>query len=176
MHVHGLIQVAADYYPGTPRCTHKKGEILVKTQGPGSLYSACFLLLLLRPLAFLPSWMPTLLQPMVFLAFALAFVIPFSVLGFDPTSNNNVRLSSSNDQLLTSTHVLLRSLCECTENPPSLSLVEPRWPEKCRYWGQNSFGATNASGTAEWQQRLSFYCQVKGAHSWLDLRLSYLFL
>ncbi|KAN0120794.1 glycoside hydrolase family 18 protein [Russula decolorans] len=60
---------------------------------------------------------------MATLAFALALVIPFSVLGFDPLRNDN------------------------------------RCPEKCRYWGQNSFGATHASDTAEWQKRLSFYCQ-----------------
>ncbi|THH09867.1 hypothetical protein EW145_g1710 [Phellinidium pouzarii] len=33
------------------------------------------------------------------------------------------------------------------------------------YWGQNSFGATDASDTADWQQRLSFYC---GADSVID--------
>ncbi|KJA26016.1 carbohydrate-binding module family 5 protein [Hypholoma sublateritium FD-334 SS-4] len=27
-----------------------------------------------------------------------------------------------------------------------------------RYWGQNSYGATNTANTADWQQRLSFYC------------------
>ncbi|KAH8980872.1 glycoside hydrolase [Lactarius akahatsu] len=27
------------------------------------------------------------------------------------------------------------------------------------YWGQNSFGATNPSDTANWQKTLSFYCQ-----------------
>ncbi|KAF8203227.1 class III chitinase [Pholiota molesta] len=26
------------------------------------------------------------------------------------------------------------------------------------YWGQNSYGATNGADTANWQQRLSFYC------------------
>ncbi len=36
--------------------------------------------------------MPTFLQPMVFLAFALALVAPLSVLGFDPLRNDNVRL------------------------------------------------------------------------------------
>jgi hypothetical protein len=30
----------------------------------------------------------------------------------------------------------------------------------CRYWGQNSYGATNGADTANWQQRLSFYCNV----------------
>jgi len=34
---------------------------------------------------------------MASLAFALALAIPFSVLGFDPLRNDNVRLSSSND-------------------------------------------------------------------------------
>lgn len=28
----------------------------------------------------------------------------------------------------------------------------------CRYWGQNSYGATHSSDPANWQQRLSFYC------------------
>jgi hypothetical protein len=43
--------------------------------------------------------MPTLLQvqPMTSLAFALALVIPLSVLGFDILRNDNVRLSNSND-------------------------------------------------------------------------------
>lgn len=27
------------------------------------------------------------------------------------------------------------------------------------YWGQNSYGATNPSNTADWQQPISFYCQ-----------------
>ena len=49
--------------------------------------------------------MPTLLQPMTSLAFALAVAIPFSVLGFDPLGNDNVRLFSSNDRFLIFTHV-----------------------------------------------------------------------
>lgn len=30
-----------------------------------------------------------------------------------------------------------------------------------RYWGQNSYGATNPSDTANWQQPISYYCQVR---------------
>lgn len=26
------------------------------------------------------------------------------------------------------------------------------------YWGQNSYGAANSADTANWQQRLSYYC------------------
>ena len=101
---------------------------------------------------------------MASLAFALVLVIPISVLGFDPLGKDNVRLSNSNDSLLILTHILLISLCECTEHPPSPSSVE-RCLEKSRYWGPNSFGATHASDTAKWQKRLSFYCQVKRARS-----------
>ena len=29
------------------------------------------------------------------------------------------------------------------------------------YWGQNSYGATHASNTADFQKNLSAYCQVR---------------
>ncbi|KAI0034208.1 glycoside hydrolase [Vararia minispora EC-137] len=32
-------------------------------------------------------------------------------------------------------------------------------PPRCRYWGQNSYGATHTSDTANWQQTISHYCQ-----------------
>ncbi|KAI5124432.1 hypothetical protein M0805_008316 [Coniferiporia weirii] len=33
-----------------------------------------------------------------------------------------------------------------------------RYDNLAVYWGQNSYGATDASDTANWQQRLSYYC------------------
>jgi hypothetical protein len=41
--------------------------------------------------------MPTFLQLMVFLAFALALVAPLPILGFDPLRDDNVRLSNGNN-------------------------------------------------------------------------------
>ena len=32
--------------------------------------------------------------------------------------------------------------------------------QHCRYYGQNSYGATHGSDTANWQKDLSYYCQV----------------
>lgn len=100
--------------------------------------------------------MPTLVQYMASLAFALALVAPPSVLAL---GNINVRLFNEYKQSLIVTHALFRSARECVDNIRSFSLFD-RWPEQCRYWGQNAFGATHLSDMADWQKTLSFYCQV----------------
>lgn len=107
--------------------------------------------------------MPTLVQYMSSLAFALALVAPPSVLGWDTRGNINVHLFNKYKQSLIVTHALFRSGRECVDNPRSYSLFD-RWLEQCRYWGQNSFGATHLNDTAGWQKTLAFYCQVIRAH------------
>jgi len=150
--------------------THKKGELLVERTGLGLsiLLSSCFYIPLL-------TWIHTLLQPMVSLVFALALVTPLSVLGFDSLRNDNVRLFSSNGQLLTLTHVLHRSLCECAENPHPHGLVE-RWPENAdtgvKTHSELPTRATRPSG----RNVFPFIArQSVFIHGWI-LRLSHLFL
>jgi len=42
----------------------------------------------------------------------------------------------------------------------------------CRYWGQNSYGATHPSDTENWQQTISYYCQVGQIVRFVILMLS----
>ena len=111
----------------------------------------------------LHTWIPTLLQRMASLAFVLALLVTLlSVLGFDIQSNDNVRLSTA--MLIIVDRHSLRQLGRCVSvrtNSCSYRLVDRRWPEQCRYWGQDSFGATQTGDKADWQKTLAFYCQVK---------------
>jgi hypothetical protein len=111
----------------------------------------------------LPTRMPTLLQHMASLAFALALVASPSVLGFIPQGNVNVRLSNKNKQPLIVAHALFRSARECADNRRSFSLFD-RWSGTTQVLGSKLVRGYPLERHGRLAENPLLYCQVIRAH------------
>jgi hypothetical protein len=95
--------------------------------------------------------------------FGLGLYFIALVMAFDVTLNTNVCLSSS----MSPVQLPMLSISALLSSWPCMCSSMMVCPEECRaelrssrYWGQNSYGATNPSNTAAWQQPIGYYCGV----------------
>ena len=110
------------------------------------------------------------LQPFALIqtVFFLCFLTQNS-LGYDNSRGDNVSLFFWIPHLCAQ-RLCISSLCML------FVLARYRWSLRaelfCRYWGQNSYGATHPSDTGNWQQTISYYCQVDHTIRFAVLMLS----